>query len=71
VVSLFAIVSNKYLIDSSLPESITFTLADALHGITIFFMLVVVSSTACSLMLVMQGKIKQHITIGTIAARVY
>src|SRR5678816_4835806 len=31
---LFAAVGNKYIIDSLLPESSTFTLVDTLHAIT-------------------------------------
>jgi hypothetical protein len=41
---LFAAVGNKYIIDSLLPESNTFTLVDSLHSITfltIFFILLV------------------------------
>jgi hypothetical protein len=55
--SLFAVVGNKYIIDSSLPESTSFTLVDTLHGITLFFIFVVIASTAYSLRLV---KINQH-----------
>ncbi|MGB8192692.1 MAG: hypothetical protein WCF67_12270, partial [Chitinophagaceae bacterium] len=57
--SLFAVIGNKYIIDSSLPESTSFTLVDTLHGLTLFFILCVVSSTAYSLNLVKQNKIKQ------------
>ena len=67
--SLFAVIGNKYVIDSSLPESITFTLVDTLHGMTLLFILIVVSSTAYSLKLMKQGKIKQSNKIDKIAAR--
>jgi hypothetical protein len=42
---LFAAVGNKYIIDSVLPESSTFTLVDTLHSLTFFsiFMVLVVS----------------------------
>ena len=40
--SLFAVIGNKYVIDSSLPESSSFTLVDSLHGITLFFIFVVI-----------------------------
>jgi hypothetical protein len=33
--SLFAVIGNKYIIDSSLPESTSFTLVDTLHGLTL------------------------------------
>lgn len=50
--ALFAVVGNKYIIDSSLPESTTFTLVDTLHGLTLFFIFSVVAATAWSLYLV-------------------
>lgn len=50
--SLFAVVGNKYIIDSSLPESTTFTLVDTLHGLTLFFIFTVVAATSYSLKLV-------------------
>jgi hypothetical protein len=37
--SIFAVIGNKYIIDSSLPESTSFTLVDTLHGLTLFFIL--------------------------------
>lgn len=57
--SVFAVIGNKYIIDSSLPESTSFTLVDTLHGLTLFFIFCVISSTAYSLKLVKQNKIKQ------------
>jgi hypothetical protein len=50
--ALFAVIGNKYIIDSSLPETTTFTLVDTLHGLTLFFIFSVVSATAWSLRLV-------------------
>jgi hypothetical protein len=47
--SLFAAIGNQYLINSSLPESTSFTLVDKLHLITMFSILVVVASSAYSL----------------------
>ena len=47
--SLFAVIGNKYVIDSSLPESSTFTLVDTLHGITLFFIFVVIVCTIYAL----------------------
>ena len=59
--SLFAVVGNKYIIDSSLPESSSFTLVDTLHGITLFVILVVVAANAYSLRLLKKNKLKQAI----------
>ncbi len=50
--SLFAVIGNKYVIDSSLPESASFTLVDALHGITLFFIFVVIVCTVYALNLI-------------------
>ncbi len=47
--SLFAVIGNKYVIDSSLPESSSFTLVDMLHGITLFFIFVVIVCTVHAL----------------------
>jgi len=49
--SLFAVIGNKYIIDSSLPETTTFTLVDTLHGLTLFFIFIVIAATAYSLKL--------------------
>ena len=43
--SLFAVIGNKYIIDSSLPETTSFTLVDTLHGFTLFAILIVVTAT--------------------------
>jgi hypothetical protein len=59
--SLFAVIGNKYIIDSSLPESSSFTLVDALHGITLFFILVVIAANAFSLRLIKKNKIQEGI----------
>jgi hypothetical protein len=57
--SLFAAIGNKYIIDSSLPESTSFTLVDLLHGITLFFICVIVGSSVYSLRLVKKNKLKE------------
>lgn len=49
--SLFAVIGNKYIIDSSLPESTSFTLVDLLHGITLFFIFAIIAANAYSLKL--------------------
>ncbi len=68
--SLFAVIGNKYIIDSSLPESTTFTLVDTLHGLTLFFILCVITATAYSLKLVKKNKIKEAYRFDMIAANV-
>jgi hypothetical protein len=56
--SLFAVIGNKYIIDSSLPETTSFNLVDTLHGFTLFVIFIVVASTITSLKFIKQGKIK-------------
>lgn len=68
--SLFAAIGNKYIIDSSLPESTTFTLVDTLHGITLFFIFVIITSSTYSLRLVKQNKIAQANKFDFIMAQV-
>jgi len=68
--SLFAAIGNKYIIDASLPESISFTLVDALHGLTLFFIFLVITSSVYSLRLVKQNKIKQANRFDMVAAQV-
>ncbi len=53
--SLFAAIGNKYIIDSSLPESTSLTLVDILHGITLLFIFLVVAASAYALYLVKRG----------------
>ena len=57
--ALFAVIGNKYIIDSSLPESTSFTLVDTLHGITLFFIFAVITATAYSMKLVKNNRVKQ------------
>ena len=54
--ALFAVIGNKYIVDASLPESLTFTLVDTLHGITLLFILCVVAANTWSLQLLKQNK---------------
>ena len=54
--ALFAVVGNKYIVDSSLPESSSFTLVDTLHGITLIFVFAVIASTVRSLFLLKHNK---------------
>jgi hypothetical protein len=67
--SLFAVIGNKYIIDSSLPESTTFTLVDTLHSLTLFFIFSVISATAYSLKLVKENKLGQARRFDMIAAQ--
>jgi hypothetical protein len=55
--SLFAAIGNKYIIDSSLPESTSFTLVDSLHGLTLLFIFSVITCSAISLRLIKKNKI--------------
>jgi hypothetical protein len=68
--SLFAVIGNKYIIDSSLPESTSFTLVDTLHGLTLFFIFAVISATAYSLLLVKKDKVKKAQRFDMIIAQV-
>jgi len=68
--ALFAAIGNKYIIDSALPESTSFTLVDTLHGLTLFFIFCVVACTAYSLRLVKKNKQPQAAKFDMIAAQV-
>lgn len=48
---LFASVGNKYIVDSVLPQSTTFTLVDKLHILTFFFLLLCIVLSVRSLWL--------------------
>ena len=54
--SLFAVVGNKYIIDSALPESSSFTLVDILHGMTLLYIFVVIVCSVYALFLVKRGE---------------
>ncbi|MEO6305502.1 MAG: hypothetical protein ABIP51_20230 [Bacteroidia bacterium] len=47
--AVFAVIGNKYVIDSALPESSSFTLVDTLHGITLVFIFTVIVCTVYTL----------------------
>jgi len=53
---LFAAVGNKYIIDSLLPESSSFTLVDTLHALTFFAIFTTLLVSAVSLKLHDMGK---------------
>lgn len=67
--SLFAVIGNKYIIDSSLPETTSFTLVDTLHGMTLFSIFLVLAATAYSLKLVKQDKTRKAIRFDMIFAQ--
>jgi hypothetical protein len=66
--ALFAVIGNKYIIDSSLPETTSFTLVDSLHGITLFFIFLVISQAVYALTLVKRGELKRANRYDKIAA---
>jgi hypothetical protein len=68
--ALFAVVGNKYIIDSSLPESVTFTLVDTLHGMTLLAILLVIAFTTISLRLIKQGRFSKSRKLDIIAAQI-
>lgn len=68
--SLFAVIGNKYIVDSALPESTSFTLVDTLHGITLLFILIIIISTAYTLRLIKQHKIEKSIKFDIICSRI-
>jgi hypothetical protein len=54
--ALFAVIGNKYIVESSLPETTTYTLVDSLHAITMFFVLLIITSNTLSLKYVKNNK---------------
>lgn len=68
--SLFAVIGNKYIIDSALPESTTFTLVDTLHGITLFFIFAVIVSSIYSLYLIKKSDVEKANKFDAIASKV-
>jgi hypothetical protein len=67
--SLFAVIGNKYIIDSALPESSSFTLVDTLHGVTLFFILATIAANAYSLNLIKKDQTARAFKFDKIAAR--
>ena len=55
--ALFAAVGNKYIIDSSLPDTSSTTLVDTLHGFTLVFIFIVIAATIYSLQLVKEKEL--------------
>lgn len=68
--SLFAAVGNKYIIDSILPESSTFTLVDSLHALTFISILATIILSVYSLNLANRKKIKMANKLDQKASRI-
>ena len=68
--SLFAVIGNKYIIDSALPETASFTLVDTLHGFTLLFIFLVITCTTIALKYVKSGELKRAKRFDMIAAQV-
>jgi len=66
---LFAAVGNKYIIDSILPESTTFTLVDSLHAITFFTIFAILVVSAICLKLIDREKKELAVRVNRIGAR--
>ncbi len=66
--SIFAVIGNKYIIEASLPETASFTLVDMLHGVTLFFILLMIGANAYSLHLVKRDRIAKAIRFDNISA---
>lgn len=73
--ALFAVIGNKYVIDSTLPESTSFTLVDTLHGITLIFIFAVILFSIYSLKLTKDykttGANKFDLIIGQVLLVIY
>jgi hypothetical protein len=67
---LFAAVGNKYIIDSLLPESSTFSLVDILHTLTFLAIFCILSVSAVCLRLYDAGKEDACMRVNRIGARV-
>lgn len=57
--SLFTAIGNKYVIDSALPDSSAFTLVDTLHGLTLLFILGVITISVYALRLRKDGQLER------------
>lgn len=66
---LFAVVGNKYIIESSLPESLSFTLVDTLHGIALLFIVIIIICNVVGLRLIKSGKEDRAVRFNSIAGK--
>lgn len=69
--ALFAVIGNKYVVESSMPEATSFTLVDALHGVTLLFIFIVVTTSVYSLQLAKANKLKQANRFDYISAIIF
>lgn len=67
---LFAAVGNKYIIDSLLPESTSFTLVDTLHTVTFLGILGTLLVSAISLKYFDNGQVEKSIAANRIGSRI-
>ncbi|HEY8937501.1 MAG TPA: hypothetical protein VIM65_19885 [Cyclobacteriaceae bacterium] len=67
---LFAAVGNKYIIDSILPESSTFTLVDTLHTLTFLGIFATLVVSAVSLKLHDLGKEELSLKVNSVASKI-
>lgn len=65
---LFAAVGNKYIIDSLLPESSTFTLVDTLHSLTFFSIFATLMVSAFALVMYERKRESLALTVSRIGA---
>jgi hypothetical protein len=65
---LFAAVGNKYIIDSLMPESSSFTLVDTLHALTFFGILATLIVSAVTLKLHDYGKTEKARRVNRVAS---
>ena len=68
--ALFAAVGNKYIIDSLLPESSTFTLVDSLHAFTFISIFITISLSVYALKLLKEGQLEKANLIDKKGARI-
>lgn len=68
--ALFAVIGNKYIVESSLPESTSFTLVDSLHGLTLASIFTVVACAAYTLKLIKNNRIEEVKQFDKMASRV-
>jgi hypothetical protein len=66
---LFAAVGNKYIIDSILPESTSFTLVDTLHSMTFFAIFAILVVSAICLKLHDADKTEQCLRVNKLGSR--
>lgn len=68
--ALFAAVGNKYIIDSLLPETSSFTLVDTLHTLTFLVIFLTVFISALSLSSFRRGDIDKYRKINRLGGRI-